>query len=151
MEQRGMRRREILVAGVKTFRGEGKAKQARDYVNELIRDVDPSVLVLEERSGKHGQRGSHGAGESFADKLHRSIENMAKKRNVKLRLYPATQIKQSLCSDERATWYQIEQVVAEQYGELKGYLCDKGTEQEKYWRAMFKAVALGVTKACDLR
>ena len=70
-----MQRREILVAGVKTFRGEGKTKQARDYVNKLIRDVEPSVLVMQERSGKHEQRGSHRARETFADKLYRSIEN----------------------------------------------------------------------------
>jgi hypothetical protein len=51
MERRGMQRREILVAGVKTFRGEGKAEQTRDYVAQLIRDVEPSVLVMEERTG----------------------------------------------------------------------------------------------------
>ena len=139
-----MRRREILVAGVKTFRGEGKAKQARDYVAQLIRDVEPSVLVLEERSGKHEQRGSHRTGETFADKLYRSTENMAQKQDGRLHLYSLRHIKRSLCGDERATWFQVEQVVAEQYGELKGYLCDKGTEREKYWRGMFSAVALGM-------
>jgi hypothetical protein len=79
MERRSTGKREILVAGVKTFRGEGKAKQARDYVTGLLRDAERSVLVMEERTGKHGQRGSHRTGESFADKLYRSIENMAKK------------------------------------------------------------------------
>jgi hypothetical protein len=99
---------------------------------------------MEERSGKHEQRGSHRTGESFADKLYRSIENMAKKGNVQLHLRSARHIKRSLCGDERATWFQVEQAVAEQYGELKGYLCDKGSEREKYWRGMFQAVAMGM-------
>jgi hypothetical protein len=49
-----------------------------------------------------------------------------------------------LCGDEGATWFLVEQAVAEQYGELKRYLCDKGSEQEKYWRGMFEATALGM-------
>jgi hypothetical protein len=172
MERRGTQRREILIAGVKTFRGEGKARQARDYVAMLIRDVDPSVLVLEERTGGHGrteakqckegemrragdhkggkakerrEREAHRkrrpeeqresrAGDTFADKLYEFIGKAAKGSNVQLRLHSATHIKRSLCGDESATWYQVEQVVTEQYGELKGYLCDKGTEREKYWR-----------------
>jgi hypothetical protein len=144
MEERRTHRRDILVAGVKTFRGEEKTKQARDYVAGLLRDVKPSVLVMEERSGKHGQRGSHRAGDTFADRLYQSIQNMAKKRNARLRLYSARQIKRSLCGDERATWYQVEQVIAEEYGELKGCLCEKGTGQEKYWKGMFQAVAMGM-------
>ena len=139
-----MGKRDILVAGVKTFRGEEKAKQARDYVAGLLRDVEPSVLVMEERSGKHGQRGRHRAGERFADKLYRSIESMGKKRNVNLRLHSARQIKRSLCGDERATWLQMSQAVAEEYGELKGHLYSKGSEREEYWRGMFEAVALGM-------
>ena len=63
---------------------------------------------------------------------------------MKLRLHSATQIKRSLCGNERATWYQVEQIVAEQYDELERYLCDKDSEREKYWRGMFEAVALGM-------
>jgi hypothetical protein len=39
-----MEKPEILVAGVKTFRREGKAKQARDYVAGLLRDVEPLCI-----------------------------------------------------------------------------------------------------------
>jgi hypothetical protein len=63
---------------------------------------------------------------------------------VKFRLYSARHIKRSLCGHESATWYQVEQVIAEEYDELKGYLCDKDSEREKYWRGMFEAVALGM-------
>jgi hypothetical protein len=168
MEQRATRKREILVAGVKTFRGEGKAKQARDYVAGLLRDVEPSVLVMEERyragerrgkaarrTGNHGgskarehrERGSRRkhepgkpiesrTGDTFADKLYEFIGKAARKSSVKLRLHSAMHIKRSLCGDESATWFQVEQAVAEQYSELRGYLCDKDSEREKYWRKM---------------
>ena len=63
---------------------------------------------------------------------------------MKLRLYSAEHIKASLCGSERATWYQVEQAVAEEYGELKRYLCDRGSERRKYWRGMFEVVALGM-------
>ena len=45
-----MQKREILVAGAKAFRGEGKAKQARDHVAGRLREVEPSVLVMEKRT-----------------------------------------------------------------------------------------------------
>ena len=69
-----MGKREILVAGIKTFRGEGKAKQARDYVAGLLRDVDPSVLVMEERIGKHGGKGVGKQREREAKRKHRPGE-----------------------------------------------------------------------------
>jgi hypothetical protein len=160
MERRGTQRQEILVAGVKTFRGEGKAMQARDYVAGLLRDVEPSVLVMEERTGEHGGQGAgerRGRGarrteerrisrpeETFADKLYEFIGKAAKGSNVKLRLYSSRHVKQSLCGDEQATWHQVSQAVAEQYGELRGCLCINGSEKEKYWRGMFEAVALGM-------
>jgi hypothetical protein len=89
------------------------------------------------------QRGSR-AGNTFADKLYEFIGKAAKRSDVNLRLYSSKHIKRSLCGDERAIWYQVEQAVAEQYGELKGYLCDKNSEREKYWRGMFEAVAMGM-------
>jgi hypothetical protein len=118
MERGGMGKREILVAGIKMLRGEEKTKQARDYVDQLLRDVEPSVLVMEERIGEHGGReaGEHRGngtckeGDTFSDKLYEFIGKAVKGSSVQLRLYSSTHIKRSLCGDQSATWYQVEQV-----------------------------------------
>ncbi len=125
----------LILCGVRTFRGVGKERKASEYVTELIRDVQPRVLVMEKRTGN---------GESFAEKLYRDVLKIAKKQKIGSRMYSAEKVKQSLCGNEQATRYEVAQAVAEHHSELKQYQFDKGSEKEKYWRPMFLAVALAI-------
>ena len=130
-----MQNGELMLAGVRTFRGTEKERKALGYVAELVRDVSPGFLVLEERSG---------VGDTFADKVYREIERLGKESDVKLRIYSAEQVKRSVCGNEKATRYEVACAVAECCGELSRYLFEKGSEKEKYWRPMFGAVAVAM-------
>ena len=130
-----MQNGELMLAGVRTFRGTEKERKALGYVAELIRDVSPGFLVLEERVG---------VGDTFADRVYRGIQGAGKELGVKVRICSAEQVKRSLCGNEKATRYEVACVVAERYGELRGHLFEKGSEREKYWRPMFGAVAVAM-------
>lgn len=125
----------LTLAGVRTFRGTGKEEKALDCVAELIRDVSPGFLVLEERSR---------VGDTFADRAYREIGRLGEELDVKVRIYSTERVKRSVCGNEKATRYEVACAVAERHGELRRYLFGKGSEREKYWRPMFGAVALGM-------
>ncbi len=128
----------MRVFGVRTFRGKNKEKQASDCVAGLIRDIQPGVLVLEERTGN---------GKSFAERIYQNIGKMAEKLEIKLQIHSTGHVKRSLCGNKKATRYQVAQAVSERYCELKTYLFEKGSEKEKYWRPVFCAAALALTQA----
>ena len=75
---------ELMLTGVRTFRGEEKEEKALDCVAELIRDVSPGFLVLEERVG---------VGDTFADRVYRGIQGAGKELGVKVRICSAEQVK----------------------------------------------------------
>ena len=126
---------ELVLAGVRTFRGKGKERKAREYVAELIRDVSPGFLVLEERRR---------VGDTFADRMYLGIQRLGKELDVKVRVSSVKQVKRSMCGNEKATRYEVACAVAERYEELSQYLFEKGSEREKYWRPMFGAVAVAM-------
>ena len=125
----------LMLSGVRTFRGKARERQALDYMADLIRDVSPGFLVLEERSR---------VGDTFADRAYREIERSGGESGMKMRFYSAERVKRSVCGNEKATRYEVVCVVAERCGELRKYLFEKGSEREKYWRPMFGAVAVAV-------
>ena len=126
---------ELVLAGVRTFRGNERETKAMDYVAELIRDVDPGFLVLEERSR---------VGDTFADRVYRGIERLGKELDVNVCVYSTERVKRSVCGNRKATRYEVACAVAECYGEQRRYLFAKGSEKEKYWRPMFGAVAMAM-------
>lgn len=126
---------ELVLTGVRMFKGKGDVRRARDCVAELVRDVEPGVLVLGERIG---------IGNSFSDRLYQAIERLRGRSHAKLHVYPLERVKRFLCGDAKATRYDVICATAERYRELREYLFEKGSEREKYWRPMFGAVALAI-------
>ena len=124
---------ELVLTGVRTFRGKEKERNALEYVADLIRDVSPGFWVLEERSR---------VGDTFTDRVYRGSERLGEESDVKVRVCSTERVKRSVCGNEKATRYEAACAVAERYGELRRYLFEKGSEREKYWRPMFGAVAL---------
>ena len=112
-----------------------REKKALECVAELIRDVSPGFLVLEERSR---------VGDTFADRVYRGVRRLGKEPSAQVRIHSAERVKRSLCGSEKATRYEVARVVAERCGELRRRLFEKGSEREKYWRSMFGAVAVAV-------
>jgi len=72
------------------------------------------------------------------------IKAIARKKRLKLVSFLPGTVKKFICGNGWANKYEVAQVVAQQYPELRVYLTQDRAWKERFHQNMFDAVALGL-------
>jgi len=115
-----------------------KLLNARRVVLRLIEDFKPDIVAVEEAFFAKSKN------VLLLNVLVDEIKAIARRKRLKLVAYSPSTVKKFITGNGWASKYEVAQVVAQQYPELKVYLTQDRAWKERFHQNMFDAVALGV-------
>jgi hypothetical protein len=126
--------------GVKSVKGDKKA-QCLLKVGELIGHYQPTVIVLQDHSGK-GSRSS-----ARIRALCKQITGLALRYQVKVKLFSNDQVRRTFITDGKGTKYDVARILAQRFPEELGFRLPpqrRAWMSENYRMAIFDAVGRAV-------
>jgi Holliday junction resolvasome RuvABC endonuclease subunit len=113
-------------------------KEGRKIILRLIKDFEPTVLVVE-KSFFFNNRNS-----SLLNVFVDEIRTVGKRKGLKVASFAPNTVKKFICGNGRASKKEVARVIVSKYPELKVYLTQDRAWKELYHQNMFDAVALAM-------
>ena len=117
-------------------------KKLEQIILTLITDFSPDILALEEPLPIQIQRSP------LLIRMFKRISEIGKQENISVKIYPPPLYRKFICQDEKPTKMQTAYVIATKYYPWLYRYYEKDLKkkwwEEKYWVALFDAVALGL-------
>lgn len=130
---------ELLDWGVRVISAQtprGRVRVAGQILTEAIERFRPDALAVKRL---HGSRSS-----LSLNRLADSIQELARRRRLKVHQYSITKLKDALCPETKANKRRLAAAVASTYPVLVPELQKEMAARHPYYLRMFEAVALGV-------
>jgi Holliday junction resolvasome RuvABC endonuclease subunit len=123
--------------GVKETKKDEKTKSLK-LIDDLIDGYQPSLIVVEDYAGKGSRRCGR------VQRLINDISTLASKRQIKVRSFSKTKVKQAFSESGAVNKYEIAQTIAKRFPEFAPRLprFRKPWMSEDYRMSIFDAVAL---------
>lgn len=134
----------LIYYGVKVIRKKRspheKLKAGREIILRLIRDFQPTTLVVEKTFFAKNRNTS--LLNVFADE----IVVIGKRKGLLVKSFAPSTMKKAICGNGHASKKEVASVVVARFPELKVYMTQDRKWKERFHQNMFDAVALAMMK-----
>jgi len=139
----------LIYHGVKVIRKKRspheKLQAGREIVLRLIRDFQPTTLVVEKTFFARNRNTS--LLNVFADE----IVAIGKRKGLTVKAIAPSTMKKAICGNGHASKEEVASVVVAKFPELKVFLTQDRKWKERFHQNMFDAVALGMVEDFGMR
>ncbi len=132
---------ELVDCGVKSLRRAGHTNLSvlRHTVTRMLDEKQPQVLAIEKNNFAHIPQNQS------VMQVCRTIERLARARDIAFIEYAANTVKKAITGDGRATKRALSKVICAQYQHLNVFRNTGCIWKDRYHQNMFDAIAVGLT------
>ena len=132
----------IKTVKVKKMSDSAVLKKLERIILELLTDFSPDVIAVEEPLPVQKKRSP------LLNRMFNRVKKIGERENLEVKTYPPPVVRKFICKDEKPTKMQSAFIIATKYYPwlYRYYEKDSAKKwwEEKYWTALFDAVALGL-------